>query len=53
MKRMKKMLALMLSVTMLFSALGISVLAEEAESQEPYKVGMCVYNLSNPQWAAL
>lgn len=51
MKRMKKMLAAMLAAGMVLSMAGGSVSAEEAK--EAYKVGMCVYNLANPQWAAL
>lgn len=53
MKGMKKALAVLLSTTMLLSASGVSAFAEEGDAQEPFKVGMCVYNLSNPQWAAL
>lgn len=53
MKGMKKALAILLSASMLISATGFSAFAEEEAAQEPFKVGMCVYNLSNPQWAAL
>lgn len=53
MKDMKKAMAVLLSASMLFSTYGVSVYAEEGDVQEPFKVGMCVYNLSNPQWAAL
>lgn len=54
MKRMKKALAgiLAAAATMTMVMSGSGVVMAEAE-QEKYKVGLCVYNLTNPVWSEL